>query len=251
MPVADSRIAEALKLYLVDGLPMRVIAKRLNMSRNTVRRVVGRGASKPRAPALPRTSLLTPYEARLKEMIDETPELTAPAVLEKLRVDGYRGGVSILRERLRGLRPREKEAFLTLDFKVGEAVQVDWADFGFALPGVPRRVSAFVMALCHSRYLYLEFALSQSLPSLLRCMERGLRFFGGTTHVDIFDNMKTVVLQHNSQDIAFNRNFLEYASSRGFAVRACNVRRGNEKGRVERPSVSCAAASGPAVTSAT
>lgn len=235
MLVADSRIAEALKLYLVDGLPMRVIAKRLNMSRNTVRRVVGRGASKPRTPALPRTSLLTPYEARLKEMIDETPELTAPAVLEKLRVDGYRGGVSILRERLRGLRPREKEAFLTLDFKVGEAVQVDWADFGFALPGVPRRVSAFVMALCHSRYLYLEFALSQSLPSLLRCMERGLRFFGGTTHVAIFDNMKTVVLQHNSQGIAFNRNFLEYASSRGFAVRACNVRRGNEKGRVERP----------------
>lgn len=235
MAVADSRVAEALKLYLVDGLPMRVIAKKLGMSRNTVRRLVGRGASKPRAPALPRMSLLTPYEKKLKALIEDTPELTAPAVLEKLRADGYRGGVSILREKLRGLRPREKEAFLTLDFKPGEAVQVDWADFGFALPGVPRRVSAFVMALCHSRYLYIEFALSQSLGSLLRCMERGLRFFGGTTHVDIFDNMKTVVLQHNNQGIAFNRNFLEYASSRGFAVRACNVRRGNEKGRVERP----------------
>ena len=235
MAVADSRVAEALKLYLVDGLPMRVIAKRLNMSRNTVRRLVGRGASKPRVPASPRTSLLTPYETRLKSLIADTPELTAPAVLEKLRRDGYRGGVSILRERLRGLRPRAKESFLTLDFKAGEAVQVDWADFGFALPGVPRRVSAFVMALCHSRYLYLEFALSQSMGSLLRCMERGLQFFGGTTYVDIFDNMKTVVLQHNSQGVAFNRNFLEYASSRGFAVRACNVRRGNEKGRVERP----------------
>lgn len=235
MAVADPRVAEALKLYLVDGLPMRVIAKKLSMSRNTVRRLVGRGVSKPRAPAVPRTSLLTPYEMKLKTLIEETPELTAPAVLEKLRRDGYRGGVSILRERLRGLRPRAKEAFLTLDFSPGEAVQVDWADFGFALPGVPRRVSAFVMALCHSRYLYLEFALSQSLGSLLRCMERGLQFFGGTTHVDIFDNMKTVVLQHNNQGIAFNRNFLEYASSRGFAVRACNVRRGNEKGRVERP----------------
>jgi transposase len=236
MAVADSRVAEALKLYLVDGLPMRVIAKKLGMSRNTVRRVVGRGTSKPKAaPSPPRTSLLTPYEARVKALITETPEQTGPAVLEKLRADGYRGGISILRDRLRTLRPREAEAFLTLDFKPGEAVQVDWADFGFALPGVPRRVSAFVMALCHSRYLYLEFVLSQSQGSLLRCMERGLRFFGGTTHVDIFDNMKTVVLHHHAQGIVFNQDFLAYASSRGFAVKACNVRRGNEKGRVERP----------------
>jgi hypothetical protein len=114
-------------------------------------------------------------------------------------------------------------------------VQVDWADFGFALPGVPRRVSAFVMALCHSRYLYLEFCLSQSLGSLLRRMERGLRFFGGTTHVDIFDNMKTVVLQHNHKGTIFNTSFLSYAASRGFAVKACNVESGHEKGRVERP----------------
>jgi transposase len=228
-------VAEALKLFLVDGLPMRVIAKKLNMSRNTVRRIVGRGAPKPRAPAAPRTSLLTPYETKVQALLKETPELTATAVLEKLRADGYRGGISILRDRVRTLRPREAEPFLTLDFKPGEAVQVDWADFGFALPGIPRRVSAFVMAMCHSRHLYLEFVLSQSLGSLLRCMERGLRFYGGTTHVDIFDNMKTVVLHHHAKGIVFNRSFIEYASSRGFAVKACNVGRGNEKGRVERP----------------
>jgi transposase len=233
---ADTRVAEALKLYLVDGLPMRVIAKRLSMSRNTVRRIVGRGSAKKKtAPSLPRTSLLAPYEAKVKTLIDETPELTGPAVLEKLRAEGYRGGISILRDKLRTMRPRESEPFLTLDFKPGEAVQVDWADFGFALPGIPRRVSAFVMAMCHSRYLYLEFALSQTLGSLLRCMERGLRFYGGTTHVDIFDNMKTVVLHHHAKGIVFNRSFLEYAAARSFAVKACNVGRGNEKGRVERP----------------
>lgn len=114
-------------------------------------------------------------------------------------------------------------------------MQVDWADFGFALPGVARRVSAFVMAMCHSRYLFLEFALSQSMASLLRRMERGLRFFGGSTHVDVFDNMKTVVLKHTDKGVVFNPTFVEYARSRGFAVRACNVARGNEKGRVERP----------------
>ena len=179
----DPRIADALKLHLIDGLSVRAIAKRLQMSRNTVRKVLGRRPKKARPPAAPRASLLTPYEVKVKALLDQTPELKAPAVLEKLRADGYQGGISILRDRLRHLRPREKEPFLKLHFEPGEAVQVDWADFGFALPGVPRRVSAFVMVLCYSRYLYLEFCLSQAhgqppamhgaRPALLRRHDTG------------------------------------------------------------------------------
>lgn len=161
--------------------------------------------------------------------------MLARAVLERLRVAGYSGGITILRDRLRQLRPTtHREAFLTLDFAPGAAMQVDWADFGFALPGVARRVSAFVAVLPYSRMLYLEFVLSQALGSFLRCMERCVRFFGGTTAADIFDNMKTVVLSHTALATVFNPKFLEYAGARGFAVRACNVRKANEKGGVER-----------------
>ena len=73
------------------------------------------------------------------------------------------------------------------------------------------------------------------MGTFLRCMERCLRFNTGTTLVDIFDNMKTVVLSHTATATVFNPKFLEYAGARGFAVRACNVRKANEKGRVERP----------------
>lgn len=232
---AQTKHADVLKLHLVDGLGVRAIAKRLAMSRKTVRKLVSRALPTRRASPTPQVSLLTPYEAKIKALLEEVPEMKAPAMLERLRRDGYEGGITILRDRMRRMRPHEKEPFLTLHFAPGEAVQVDWADFGFALPGISRRVSAFVMALCHSRYLYLEFALSQSMGSFLRRMENGLRFFGGTTHLDIFDNMKTVVLQHNEKGVVFNTTFLDYARARGFAVRACNVRKGNEKGRVERP----------------
>jgi transposase len=170
----------------------------------------------------------------IRDLLRETPEMKAPAVLERLRPLGYTGGVSILRDQVRKLRPGgQREAYLTLDFLPGKAVQVDWADFGFALPGCPRRVSAFVMALCYSRYLYIEFTLSQSMGSFLRCLERGIRFYGGTTVVDIFDNMKTVVQDPKNQ--IFNPRFLQYAAARGFAGVACNPGKGNEKGRVERP----------------
>ena len=233
---SSGRVAEVLRLGLVEGVAVRAIAKRLHMARKTVRKILGRHRAPPKPAGDPRGSILDPYEPAIRAVLDDTPEMLAPAVLERLRPLGYTGGVTILRDRLRRLRPRgQRAAFLTLDFAPGEAMQVDWADFGFALPGVPRRVSAFVAVLCYSRRLYIEFTLSQSMGTFLRCMERCLRFNTGTALVDIFDNMKTVVLSHTQTATVFNPKFLEYARARGFAVRACNVRKANEKGRVERP----------------
>lgn len=232
-----TQLSEVLRLSLIEGLSIRAISRRLQLARKTVRKLLGRAPVRPSSlKQMPRGSLLDTYDAEIRRLVADTPELAAPAVLERLRPLGYTGGITILRHRLRGLRPRPaKEAFLTLNFAPGAAFQIDWADFGFALPGCPRRVSAFVMVACYSRYLYIEFTLSQSMGTFLRCMERGLHFFGGVAVADIFDNMKTVVLSHAPHATVFNRRFLEYARARGFAVVACNVRKGNEKGRVERP----------------
>lgn len=232
----SGRIAEVLRLGLVEGVSVRQISRRLKMARKTIRNILGRRRTPPK-PVEPRGSLLDPYDTAIRAILDDTPEMLAPAVLERLRPLGYTGSVTILRARLRRLRPHgQREAFLTLHFHPGEAMQIDWADFGFALPGVPRRASAFVATLCHSRHLYIEFTLSQAMGSFLRCMERCMRFYGGTTLVDIFDNMKTVVRSHSATATVFNPKFLEYARVRGgFAVRACNVKKAHEKGRVERP----------------
>jgi transposase len=231
----SSRVAEVLRLGLVEGVGVRAIARKLGMSRKTVRRILGRHQAPPK-PKDKRGSMLDAYEPAIRKILDAAPDMLAPAVLERLRPLGYTGGVTILRARLRTMRARPRvQAFLTLSFEPGEAMQIDWADFGFALPGMARRVSAFAAVLCHSRRLYLEFTLSQAMGSLLRCMERCLRFYGGTTATDIFDNMKTVVLSHTAAATVFNPRFLEYARSRGFAVRACNVRKAHEKGRIERP----------------
>lgn len=230
------KTAEVLRLSFVEGLSVRAISRRLSMARRTVRRLLGRGLPVRKEETAARASMLDRFEPQLREWLGSTPELTAPAVLERLRPLGYAGGVSVLRERMRTLRPRPaREAFLTLDFRPGEAAQVDWGDFGFAVPGCPRRVSASVMALCYSRHLYLEFVLSQSMGSFLRCMERALALFGGAAEVEVYDNMKTVVLEPHPQHPVFNPRFVQYASARGFAVRACTPGRGNEKGRVERP----------------
>lgn len=230
--------AEVLRLHYLEGLSVRAIARRLHLARRTVARHLAKlPPAEKKAPA-PRTSLLDRFDPKIRELLDDSPDLRVPQILERLRPLGYSGGISILRERVRILRPSPSpRAFLTLDFAPGEAMQVDWADFGFALPGVPRRVSAFVAVLAYSRLLYLEFVLSQQMGSFLRCMDRALAFFGGVTTADVFDNMKTVVLEHpRSGPVRFHPRFVEYAAVRGgFAVIACAPRNPTSKGRVERP----------------
>ncbi len=232
----DKKMEEVLKLRHVNGLGARAIARQLSMSRKTVKKYLFGEPPQSQSRSRQRPSMLDSYEPEIRRLVEETPAIRAPAVLERLRTQGYTGGITIVRACVSRLRPKPyRESFLTLDFAPGSVVQVDWADFGFALPGCARRVSAFVMVLGHSRYLYLEFTVSQRMGTFLRCMERGLSFFGGVTTADIFDNMKTVVQSRASGVTVFNARFLEYARSRGFAVQACNPRRGNEKGKVERP----------------
>ena len=234
--LSTQQLAEVLRLSLVEGLSARMIAKQLSLSRNTVRKMLGRAPARAPRPSPRRGSILEPYKPEIKDLLEEVPAMRAPAVLERLRPLGYSGGISILRDYLRQTRPLpNRDAFLTLHFQPGAAMQVDWADFGYAIPGCPRRVSALVMVLCYSRYLYIEFTLSQTFGTFVRAMERGLTFFGGTTLVDIFDNMKTVVITHNHKTTQFNHKFLAYSRARDFGIRACNPGKGNEKGRVERP----------------
>ena len=233
--ISDERKAEVLRLRYVEGLSTRAIAKKLSMSRRTIRGLLGERKPRTRRAATPRESILAPYDAMIRAELAQTPELHAPAMLERLRLAGYTGGISVLRDRMRALRPRPHvEIFSTFTTRPAERLEVDWADLGYALPGVPRRVSAFVAVLVYSRMLYVDFALSQQMGSFLRCMDRCLAFFGGRTAVDVFDNMKTVVTGRTGTTPIFHGRFVDYARVHGFAPLATRPRRPTDKPFVER-----------------
>lgn len=219
----SKELAEVLRLRLVEGLGIRAIARTTNFGRKKVRALLGlaKGRSKAKARAAkPAASILAPYEEEFRRTLDEVADIRAPAMLDRLRARGYEGGITVVRERLKQLRPRPKqEAFFTRSYAPGRMLQVDWGDFGYAIPGCPRRVSAFVAALAYSRYLFIIFTLSQQMGCFLRCMDACLRFFGGRTLVDVFDNMKTVVQGRVGHTPVFNQRFLEYARARGLCER--------------------------------
>jgi transposase len=228
--------AEVLRLSLVEGKPVRAIARILKMSRKTIRRILTPTPAASRGSSPERRSRLTDaYDDTIRELVRDDERIPAPAVLERLRAVGFSGGITVVRDRLRELRPRvQREPFLTLEHPPGKQLQIDWFDLGFMIPGLPRRVSGFVAVLPYSRVLYLEFTVSQRFGAFIRCMERALAFFGGTAHADVFDNMKTVVLRRVRGVPQFHPRFVEYARIRDFAITACTPEKPNQKGNVER-----------------
>jgi transposase len=227
--------AKILELHFSQGLSRRLIARVLGVNRKSVARVIGRRSVVTTAnPPSPRASILDPYVPRIENLLSVAPGRSAVNILQHLRSSGYTGGITILRDYLRSLRPepKPKEAFFTLDFAKGEAAQVDWGEFGDAF-GNGTKVHVFVMVLCYSRMLYLEFTLRETLPTLLRSYERALRFFETRCREYWHDNMPTVVAERLGKLSRFTNGFLAYAGFHGFKPVLCNLGKGNEKGRVE------------------
>jgi hypothetical protein len=133
------------------------------------------------------------------------------------------------------LRPQQHEAFLRLQVFAGEQAQVDWASFGTVMVGRAKRaLSCFVMTLSWSRALYLEFFFDQTMENFLRGHVNAFRSFSGSARILLYDNLKSAVLERHGNLIHFNPRLLELAGHYHFEPRPCQVRSGNQKGRVER-----------------
>jgi transposase len=222
--------AEILRLYYAEGWARSRIARHLGVHRQSVRKVVARrSVALTRAAPRPRATLLTPFHARIAALLAQDPERSALNVLQPLRAEGYRGGISILRAHLARPRPRPpREAFVSLTFAPGEAAQVDWGEFGDVF-GLGRPVHACVMVACTSRLLTVEFTFAQTLEAFLRCHERALGFFGGAFREVRYDNLATAVAERHDRLVRFHPRFLAYAGHHGFRPVAGTPGRPNEK----------------------
>ena len=90
------------------------------------------------------------------------------------------------------------------------------------------------MTLSWSRALYLEFFLDQTTENFLNGHARALAFFGGSPRILLHDNLKSAVLERRCPQVRFNPRLLELAAHYHFETRPCQIRAGNQKGRVER-----------------
>jgi transposase len=182
-----------------------------------------------------RPSIVDPYLPFVHQVLEQHPRLRATRLYQMICDRGYTGSVEQLRRVVARLRPQPREAFLRLQVFPAEQAQVDWACFGSVMVGrAKRQLSCFVMTLSWSRALYLEFFFDQTTENFLRGHVRAFDAWCGAPRVVLYDNLRSAVLEHHGDQIHFNPRLLELAAHYHFLPRPCQVRAGNQKGRVER-----------------
>jgi transposase len=214
-------------------LTVTQIARELHLDERTVARWVAAEKFQPRK-VVPRPSKLDPYKKQIVRWLESHP-YTAAQIFLRLREGGYTGGITMVKEYVHRIRPPHTPAFLTLAFAPGECAQVDWGQFGsIGVGNTRRRLSFFVMVLCYSRMLYVEFTVSETMEHFLAGHANAFTFFGGVPERVMVDNLRSAVLRHAlGQAPVLNPRYKDFADHCGFAVRACGVGQAHEKGRVE------------------
>jgi transposase len=179
-----------------EGVPKKRIAEQLGCSRTTVYRLAGL-AEPPCYERRPAGSQLEPFKDAIADMLLEDDGAPATVIRERLQRRGYAGGITILKDYLRELRPlyRQRDYQRTV-YAPGEILQADWWDTGLAVPvgkGQARRAYGFVTTLPFSAAHSVVFTHSQTtadaVPALLGCLAR----LGGVPEKLVMDRDSSLV----------------------------------------------------------
>lgn len=193
--------AEVHRLFEVEGLSRTRIAEKLGMSRNTVAKLLG-SDEPPRYVREQAGSKLDPFKGSVRVMLGEDPKAPATVIIERLRREGYDGGVSILKDHLRVVRPLflQAKAFQRTSYLPGEIGQCDWWEPPLSIPvgkGAVRQVFGLVATLPHSAAHSCVFSFTKQMVDFLPAFAGCLQRLGGTPEKMVVDRDSAIVVPHS------------------------------------------------------
>lgn len=238
-------LAKIRRMYHVQKKGFKTIARELNMSRNTVKKIIREDKTSQRyvrnKPILP---VLGSYVADLIDRLKaDTLEpkrrrRTARKLYQELCLSGFGGSYTTIstfvQKWKRDNQGEGKKVYIPLDFVAGEAFQFDWSEEEIKLNGSLIRVKAAHIRLCYSRLFLIIVYRNEQLEMVMDAHDKAFQFFGGVCEKGIYDNMKTAIQKVLiGKEREFNKRFSEMASHYLFEPIACTPAAGWEKGQVE------------------
>jgi len=149
--------AEIRRLHRAEGLPIKVIARTLGVSRNTVRAAV---ASKdpPKYERKPGGSIVDAAEPRIRELLRAYPTMPATVIADRI---GWDRGLTVLKDRVRELRPvyLPPDPASRTSYVAGEIAQCDFwfppvrLPVGFGQVRTAKQLPVLTMVTGYSRWL--------------------------------------------------------------------------------------------------
>nr|KIS29365.1 transposase [Novosphingobium sp. P6W]KIS29417.1 transposase [Novosphingobium sp. P6W] len=229
------------RLACAEGLSQRSAAKRFNVSRDTVRKMLSfsspPGYRRQAAPCRPK---LDGFVAIIDGWLDgdggvpRKQRHTAKRVFDRLRQEhGFTGGYTIIKDYVREREQRSREMFVPLAHPAGDAQ----ADFGEALVeigGVTQKAHFFVLDLPHSDGCYVRAYPAAVAEAWVDGHVHAFAFFRGVPRSIVYDNDRCLVAKI-LPDGTRQRASLFSAFLSHYVIRDRYARpgKGNEKGNVE------------------
>lgn len=155
---------------------------------------------------------------------------------EYLVREGFSVSYSTVKRLVNRLEARHEEAFIRQEYQPGEICEFDWGEvkLDIAHSGFKR----YQMAVFTAAYSGERFAVLYRSQDTAAFQEAHMTFFSfchGAFHTMVYDNMKVAVRKFvGPTEKEPTKALLELSLYYGYQFRFCNVRRGNEKGHVER-----------------
>ncbi len=235
--------------HLREGMPIREIARRTGLSRNTVRKYLASQDLEPAYPARKSPSKLDSYEETLTNWLfresrrHRKQRRTVKRLYQDLVGLGYTGSYDRVAAFARQWRQAQqearlqaaKQAYVPLQFAPGEAFQFDWSEDWVKINGVSTKLQIAHFKLCHSRAYFMRAYLAQSHEMLFDAHYHAFVAFGGIPERGIYDNMKTAVDKvGRGKQRQVNKRFYAMVGHYLYEPEFCNPAAGWEKGQVEK-----------------
>lgn len=226
---------EEIHTLRLQGLGIKAIARKLGISKHTVRRALQ--SDSPPEIKRKRTSFSTLqlFEKAITTFRDQ--KLIGTRILHELRKLGYSGSQATLYNYLNMLKKEEsthkiKERYET---QPGQQGQFDWSYYTVGLGGQLAKIVVFCLILSYSRRKFYFPSLNETQLSVFEAIEKGLWWFGGAPKELLIDNARVFINNPHPTHFTWNAHFLEFCSYYHLKPVACKIRRAQTKGKVERP----------------
>lgn len=180
--------AEIRRLHRSEHVPIKEIARRLGVARNTVRSAL-KSQTEPKYERRAAGSIVDAVEPEIRKLLAGTPRMPATVIAERI---GWEHSITILRDRVRQLRP-EYVALDPADRLVHEPGGAAQMDLWFPEPQIPvgfgqqLMLPVLVMTLTYSRMLSAVMVPSRQAGDLLAGMWQLISGLGRVSKTLVWD----------------------------------------------------------------
>ncbi len=229
-----------------EGESMRSIARRLGISRQTVKKYCEGNTHPDVRKDYSRTPNVITDDIKefilccfSQDRLENLPKQkhTAKRIYDRLVAEkSFQGSYSAVRNAVKVLRAEASvpaQADMPLEYEPGDAIQIDWGEATVYIDGQKQKIVFFCGRLCYSCDIFVQAFYSQNLESFLEAQQIMFDHFKGIPSRLIFDNAKVAVKEGFGLHAKATDGYRSFAAHYAFKAEFCNIASGNEKGLVE------------------